>query len=338
MGLRGPLIRVVAIFISVVLLGTLGYSLLEGWPLVDAFYMTIITLSTVGFGEVRPLSPSGRLFTIILIMVGVGGGAYLFSTVADFIITGELRGTLRRRRMEKQIERLRDHYIICGFGRVGQQVAAEIRQAGKPLVVIDDSPEAVQRMEEAGYLYVQGDAAEDEVLRAAGIARASGLVACVDSDAENVYVVLSARALRPDLVIVARANSVDSERKLRQAGATHVVSPYAIGGRRMATMLLHPHVVDFLDVLMHSSELELMMEEIRVGPNGELAGKTVSEADVRQRTGANILAVKGYRGKLFRKLEPDFRFAPDDVLIALGTREQLNELARLAGATDGGLP
>ncbi|GAB4556585.1 MAG: potassium channel protein [Anaerolineae bacterium] len=325
-----PLVRVIAMFLFIALLGAVGYGFLEGWPFLDALYMTIITLSTVGFGEVRPLSPGGRLFTIALILVGVSGGVYLFSSVAEYIVAGELEGTLRRRRMEKRIQGLRDHFIVCGFGRVGQQVAAELSESGHAVVIIDSNPEAIQRAEGAGHLYVAGNAAEDEVLEAAGVARARGLVACVDSDAENVYIVLSARALRPDLIIVARANTEDSERKLRKAGATHVISPYSIAGRRMAAMLVRPNVVQFLDVVMHSAELQLFLEEIPVSESSPLAGKTVGEANIRQQTGANVLAVKGYRGKLFRELSPDFRFAPDDILIALGTHDQLNQLRRLA--------
>ena len=248
--------------IALIVIGTSGYQWLEGMTLTDALYMTIITLSTVGFEEVKELSTAGRLFTIGLIVTGAGLFAYLLSRVTRFLVSDEWRINWERERERKMLAKLTNHVIVCGFGRVGREVAHELQAEKLPFVVIDKDPDKIARIQDAGYLALQGNAANEIYLREAGIERARGLVAAVNSDAENVFIVLTARGLRPDLAIVARANYDDSEDKLLRAGATRVIFPYRISGRRMVTMMVRPHVADFLDEVTHAGEQELLVEQV----------------------------------------------------------------------------
>lgn len=321
------------IFFSLLLAGTVGYVLIEGWGWRDALYMTIITVSTVGFGEVRPMSDAGRLFTTGLIVSGVGAAAYMFSSLANYIVAGELRGVLRRQRMQNRINQLEDHYIVCGYGRVGIQVAQELLQNQVDLVVIDVDADRSEEIEANGLLMVVGDATEDAVLSQAGIERAAGLCACLPSDAGNVFVTLTARTLNPNLVIIARSNTLDSERKLGIAGADHVINPYSISGHRMARQLIHPNVVEFMDVVMRRGQLQILIEEIRVSTSSVLHDKSLAQYNVRQRTGANVLAVSRPGGRTFTDINSDFVILAGDTLIALGTPEQLERLADLAEYT-----
>ena len=310
------------------LVGTLGYMLIEGWSWQEGLFMTIITLSTVGYGEVRPLSEAGMLFSISLIVLGVGTVTYTFSVVADYIIAGELRGIWRRQRMMNDIEKLDNHYIICGYGRVGQQVIDGLVEDGKKVVVIEEDPEHVPQIESRQICYILGDASEDGILEQAGIQRARGLCTCLPSDAANVFVALSARALNPDIFLIARSNSPSSEHKLRIAGANQVINPYLIAGNRMAAQLSHPNVMEFLDVVMRRGDLELHIEEISVTATSSLAGKTLLEWQVRGETGVNVLAVHRPDGRMFTDLGDDFTMHAGDALICLGTPEQLTTLTQ----------
>ncbi len=322
--------RLLLFLVVLVIAGTIGYILLEGFRPLDAFYMTIITISTVGFQEVRPLSDAGRIFTTILVLIGVGAGAYTFGTIAEFLIAGELAGTLKRRRIMRAIERLHGHYIICGYGRVGEQVARGLADEGIPCVVVDQASEAVQRCEQCGILYVMGDATEDETLLQAGITRARGLVAVLDNDAENVFVVLSARSLNPDLIIIARATTKEAESKLRKAGADGVLSPYQLAAHRIVRELTRPHVMIFLEKAM-GNDPELYMEEVRIHPSSELVGKTLGEAELRTRTGANVLSILRGEDEHVMDWAPDLALQAEDVMVVLGRPEQIAALARLAG-------
>jgi len=331
--MRRKLLRFAAGYLSIIALGTVGYMVIEGWHAVEALYMTVITLSTVGFSEVRPLSSAGRVFTTALIVAGVGAVTYLFAAISQYIVSGELSGSIRKARMQQRIDALTGHYIIVGYGRVGRQVLADLRAAGSRCVVLEQDAAALEEIPDT-LPHVAGDGADDGVLERAGIGRAAGLVASTGDDATNLFVTLSARSLNPTLAIVARANHPASEAKLRRAGATHVISPYTISGRRIARQLLTPTVTDFLDVVMHSGSLELLLEECTVQPDGHLAGKTVAEADVRRHTGANVLAIRRRgEGGIVTNLPGELRFEPADVLIALGTSEQLGRLVALAGDT-----
>ncbi len=322
----GRLLLLMAVLLTV---GTVGYRWLEGYPWGDAFYMTVITITTVGFGEVHPLSPAGRWFTVGIIFAGVSIGAYALGAVAEYLISGELQGIWERRRKMETLRKMNHHFIICGLGLVGEQVALELHRLGLPFVVVEKRPEAVERCREHGFLCVAGDPAEDSVLREVGVERAQGLVAVLETDADNLFVVLSARGLNPDLTIVAQAVSEDATAKLYRVGADRVVSPYAMAGHRLAGMLVRPYVIAFLDATLRSAELELWLEEIRVAEGSPLVGKTLAEADIRARSGANVLAIARDHKQV--DWSPNLRIRAGDVLIVLGRREQLLELARSAG-------
>ena len=326
--IRARLVRFGLILAAIAALGTCGYMLLEHWPFIDALYMTVITLSTVGFGEVMPLSPEGKLFTTGLIVAGVAAVAYLFSAISQQVVSGELHGTLRRRFMQRTIDSLNGHFIVCGFGQVGAQVVASLKQRGKDCVVIEVHADLLEGSEVP---FINGNAEDDSMLKEAGIARAAGLVAATGDDASNLFITVSAHTLNKNLAIVARANHSTSEAKLRYGGATHVISPHMLGGQRIATQLLSPSVTDFLDVVMHSGDLELCLEEFTLTPDCDLHGKTVAEGQVRQKTGTNILAIRRCDGgNVVTNPPSELRFAPGDILIALGTREQLKALSSLA--------
>jgi len=330
-GLNNRLLFVLGLVVALLLGGTIGYILIEGWGWHDAFFMTVITLSTVGYGEVRPLTSWGESFTVILILLGVGGVAYTFSTLADYVVAGELNGFLRRQRMMRDISQLRNHYIICGYGRVGRQVVQGLRANQYDVVVIDASEERMAEFEEEGLHYIIGDAASDPVLEQAGIKHASGLCTCLPNDATNVFVVLSARTFNANLFIISRGNLPESERKLRIAGANQVINPYTITGHRMAAQLLHPSVVEFLDVVMRAGDLELRIEEIKIGIGSSMNGRSLMECNVRGDTGVNVLAIRRHDGRLYTHLPADFTLHVDDTLIGLGTHPQLSQLATLAG-------
>lgn len=317
------------LLLAVIVVGTIGYLLL-GFGAVDAIYQTVTTVSTVGFREVQPLSTVGKVFTVVLILVGVGAALYAFSVLIETLIEGRLSQLLGRRRMERTISTMQDHVIVCGWGRVGRSIAAEVTEAGRPLVVIDQDEE---RLLGCPHPCVVGDATDDEVLQSAGVARASALVAAVDADAANSFITLSARALRSDLFLVARVRSVDSEGKLRRAGANRVVNPQHIGGARMAAFVLRPNVAEFIDVVMHESNLEFRLEELGLTDASTIVGRSLRDAHLRDQTGALVLALRKPDGTFLTNPPPDTVFAAGQVLIAIGTEEELRSLERLIGAT-----
>ncbi len=328
-------LRRIAVALTALLLvtvvGTAGYLVL-GFPLLDALYQTVTTVSTVGFREIRPLSTAGVLFTVLLIVVGVGTVLYNLGVVLEALTEGHLRRSLERRRMDKAIDRLRGHVIICGHGRVGVAVLEELRNVGTDVVVVDSDPARLRDLPPA-VPFLVGDVTDDEVLRRAGIAHARGLIAALETDADTVYVTLSARAMRADLVIVARARTQEARDKMLLAGATHAVNPQGIGGRRMAAFALQPDVAEFLDVVMHDETLDFRIQQVRVEPGSFLDGRTLAEANLREHTGTLLLAL---RRAPDRPLEPNppvsTRIPASAVLIALGTAEELQALARLGRA------
>lgn len=307
--------------VFIVAVGTTGYIVIEGWVPIEALYMTIITVTTVGFGEVHPLSPGGRLFSIFLIVFGVGGGLYTITTLVEWVMEGQFQGPLRERRMKDRIARLRNHYIVAGYGLVGREIGREFSREGIPFVAIDTKPPP----EEEGLLYIQGDATNDEVLGAAGLDRARGLVVATGSDADNTFITLSARAARPDLIIVSRSNTPDTEAKLRRAGADRVINPHNIGGRRMALLTLRPLVVDFIDSVIHDPTIELFLEDMEVKAQSPLAGITVREG-VERCGGATILAVRRAEGTLLLNPPRDAVIQVGDQVVVMGTREQLRAM------------
>ncbi len=316
----------VAVLVVVLAVGTVGYLLL-GLSLLDALYQTVTTVSTVGFREVEPFSAAGKAFTMVLILVGVGAVLYAFSVLVETILEGRLNELLGRRRMEQTIASMHGHVIICGWGRVGRAIGVELAEAGQALVVIDPDPEALEGAVHA----VVGDATDDDVLRRAGIERAAALVAAADSDAANSFITLSARALNPALFIVARTRSSDSDDKLSRAGADRVVNPQSIGGARMAAFVLRPHVAAFLDVVMHERTLEFRLEEVPVRASSALVGQSLRDASIRDRSGALVLALRDDRGNFLTNPDPDTALEVGQVIIAIGTQDELDALVALVG-------
>lgn len=310
--------------LAVLIIGTVGYWIL-GFGLLDASYQTVTTISTVGFREVEPLSSAGKVFTIALILAGVGTALYTFGVVFEFLVEGDLRQVQRRRRMDRSIADLTGHVVVCGWGRVGRAIARHIAAAGKTVVVVDRDP---QRLEGIEFLHVAGDATDDDVLRQAGLDRAGSLIAAIDTDAENLFVTLSGRSLRPDLFIIARARDEASDAKLRRAGADRVVNPQALGGARMAAFVSQPHVAEFLDVVMHDRQYEFQLEEVSIAEDSPLAGLTIGESAIRQHTGALVLALRTATGEFLTNPSPTATITPGQTLIVIGTASELEQLAR----------
>jgi voltage-gated potassium channel len=325
-----PLSRIRRAFIGlafVVAAGTTGY-LIIGFPFIDALYQTVTTVTTVGFREVHPIETVGeKLFTIALVLAGVGTAFYTFGVSLEALVEGHLRTEREKRRMDRTLSNLQDHVIVCGWGRVGRACGEYAARDGRPVVVVDRNPE---RLVDLPHLAVVGDVTDDEILRKAGVERAASLVAALETDADNVYVTLSGRALRPDLVIIARARTESSEPKLMRAGANHVVNPQRLGGDRMAAFAVQPHIMDFLDVVMHDGSLEIRIEEAQLSPDSELAGRTLAEAGVRDLTGAQLLAVRTLDGTFLTNPASSTRLEPGQVLIGMGTAAQVAALRRIA--------
>jgi voltage-gated potassium channel len=310
-------------------IGIAGYAAIEHWTILESAYMVVITLFTVGFQEVRPLSDAGRGFTILLIVFGVGTAVYIAGQAVEIIVAGEIFGYQRKKRMDKEIAALRGHFIICGFGRVGHEVAQAFRSSGLRFVVIDTKALTLEELEPSRIPAIIGDATSDETLLRAGIRMARGLVACSDSDVANVYVTLSARALNPKLFIVARAGTRDTEGKLAIAGANRVISPYFIAGRRMAAMASHPVTSDFLDLVTHGGQVEFSLHEIAIAAESPLQSRSLGDANIRGNTGATVLAIRRADG-LF-ELQPNSasQIQSGDVMVVLGTMDQAERLERL---------
>ena len=319
---RQRLLRVIILLLGVIVAGTIGYIVIERWSFFDALYMTVITISTVGYEEVHPLSNGGRIFSSALIVGGVGIMLYSATTLVQYIIEGHFPNIFGRRRMKEKIEQLKEHLILCGYGRVGQEAAKVFKSEGAAFVIIDENEEAVAKAVENGYLSLHGEATNDDILKGAGIKKAKGLVAALDSDADNLYLTLSAKAMRPELFVVARGSSEESETKLKRAGADRIILPYRIGGRRMALLTLRPLVVDFIDTTMHSHKGELILENVKVTSESPLAGITVKEGMGRC-GGMAILAVRKEDAKLIPNPPEDTLLEVDDELVIIGTREQL---------------
>jgi voltage-gated potassium channel len=320
-----------ALLLAAVLVGgTLGYMLIEGWDLADSAFMTVITVSTVGYQEVHPLSPAGRLFSICLIVVGVGTMLYSLGLFAELVSGGQLSLWRVARQLERDVSALRGHFILCGYGRIGTQVVAELERAGVPYLAIDNNPEAVGRLSREGRLFLEGDAASEEVLRRAGVERARGLVCAVDADERAVYITLAARSLNPELFIISRAGQPESLRRLQLAGANRVLSPYQMAGHRMAEMALRPGVVEVIDTL-RSGSAALGVEEIVVPEDWGKAGTTVREAGLADRGTARILALRRPSGELFVGPGDDQVVLGGDLLVVLGSAVEVDRTALALG-------
>ncbi|GAB4535262.1 MAG: potassium channel protein [Thermodesulfovibrionia bacterium] len=331
MTLRDRILTPIIAIIGVIIFGTIGYVIIEGWGIFDSLYMTIITLTTVGYQEVHALSRIGRVFTTLLILSGVGVMLYALSVGARVILEGEIRDILGRKRLGKAIEHIKNHYIICGYGRMGKIVFKEMREGKVPVVIIEKSPDIVSSMDR-DILVIQGDATQDGVLKEAGIERAKGLISVLSSDSDNLYVVLSARGLNPNLRIVARASEEGSEKKLLRAGADEVVSPYHIGGLRIAHTVLKPAVVDFLEFATRSGNIELQIEEIKVKEDSSIIGQSLDECGIRRDLGIIIVAIKRETGEMEFNPTSTSLIRRGDTLIAMGEPRQLKALEEMVGA------
>jgi voltage-gated potassium channel len=304
--------------------------LIEGWGVWDAFYMTVITVTTVGYREVHDLSRAGQAFTSLLAITGVGAALYTFSLVAASVVEGGLQRRLKGRRLMKMIDELTDHFILCGSGRIGSTIAEELRRQAVPFIVIERDPERVKDILGRGDLAVEADASQEEVLKRVGIDRARGLIAAVGTDAENVYTVLTARVLRPDLFIIGRADSEDAERKLLRAGANRVVSPYQIGARLLAQTALRPAVVDFVELATSAENLELAMEQVQIDVESELAGRSIIEANLRQRFSVIVVGIQRRAGRMEFNPSPETVMLGGDQLIVLGRPQHFKALEAAA--------
>ena len=317
-----------SLLIIILLTGITGYHIIEGWGFLDSFYMTVISITTVGFREVYPLSSPGKAFTIILILVSLSIVTYFFYAFATILIEGHLLGIYGRMRMEKKINKLNGHYIICGFGRVGEHLCAQIEDI-VDFVVIEKEPERVKLAIDKGYFVVEGDATDEEVLINAGIKRAKGAVIAVFSDADSVYIILSARELNPNLYIVARVNDDKAERKLLAAGANKVISPYRIGGLRMANLLIRPNVVDFVELVFHRKSFSFQFTEILVENLDRLPSPVIRESGIRRDKGIFIVAIRKKTGETIYNPPANTTLEVGDLLMAMGEQKNLEELSEL---------
>lgn len=340
---RNPLLRLrLALLLGFVLLagGTAGYMALERLGFLDALFMTVITLGSVGYGEVKPLTAAGEIFTIVLILFGLGTAAWLFSTIIETFVSEQTLLLLSRKRTARMVNALKDHYIVCGYGRIGQQIATGYTQNKVDYVVIEQEPSRLETLREADIPHVEGDAADDDVLKRAGIDRAAALIAVTPTDAINTFIVLSAHGLRPDLYIVARADTLQNEAKLLRAGASKVVSPHILGGRWMGITAINPAVTDFITAMTEADHTKFLLREVTVTQDAACAGGTFGAAQFKEKTGALVVALRagGEGGDFVPNPPDDRRLIPGDILIAIGSPDQLGSLTHLLNPNAAPMP
>ncbi len=307
------------LILVMILIGTVGYYFLEGWTFLEGFYMTIITIFTVGFREVQPLTPGGQLFTILIILGGVGTLIYAFTQFGDLVFGGGMSAYLWRIKMERRIDRLKDHYIVCGCGRMGETVAGRLREEGVPFVVIEIKEAMLEPLiESRETLFLVGDATQEDVLIKAGIKHARGLAALLPTDADNLYLTLTAKLINPSLFVLAKALEDEGEKKILQIGANRIVSPYKLGGLKIAQGLLRPALVDFMDLIIRRQELSLLMEEIVVPKGARLAGRSLAQSQIRQKANVIVVAVKKPGQDITFNPSPEIEIQVGDTLLVLG--------------------
>lgn len=325
---RHLILSVLMAFVIVVF-GSAGYMLIEGWGFLDAVYMTVTTLTTVGFGEVHAMSRAGQIYTIVLIVAGVGFILYVAGTVVQFMVEGHIRAILGRRRLDKKIDRLKNHYIVCGYGRIGMVLCKSLRTKPIDLVVIDSNPNLESTIIEDHYFYIMGDATDETTLLKAGIERAKGLIAVLGKDADNVFLVLTARQLNPDLYIMARASYRESKTKLKAAGADKVESPYEMGAENMAQRIIRPTVTSFLDLAFTYKSKDIQMEEIPISASSELTNVALKDSGIRQQFNLIIIAIKKSDGNML--FNPSFEtvIQGGDTVIAVGEEANLQKLEKI---------
>jgi voltage-gated potassium channel len=332
MPLRQRFIYPLAAVIATVFFGTVGYRAFEGWSWFDGLYMTVITLATIGYGETHPLTPAGRVFTIVLIVVGVTVFGFLISILTQAVVETEIASVLGRRRLFKDISQLKDHYILCGAGRVGARIVDELKIKGADYVIIERDEAVAEKLLTNGHLVLIGDATDETVLEGARVRSAKALITAASTDAENVYIVLTARGLNPDIYIVTRANDQAAERQLLRAGANKVVSPVLIGSHRMAQAALTPAVADFLELTTMTESLDLYFEQVRVAAGSPLDGKQIKDSRIRSEHNAMIVAITPPDGEMIFNPKGEQTLRAGDLLIAIGTRAGLLKLAEIANA------
>jgi voltage-gated potassium channel len=328
--MKGQLFPTLVLLFLVLAGGTIGYVVIERWSAWDALYMTVTTVATVGFREVHPMTRAGQAFTLVLIVIGVSTALYAFSALAGVVLEGGLTEYVERWRSVRMINHLSDHYVICGYGRIGAIVASEFKRQNTPFVIVDRDPEKVSEANQRGHLGVEGDASRDETLKQLGIDRARGLVAAVGTDAENVYAVLTARVMKPDLFIIARAEGEESISKLKKAGADRVISPYRIGAVQIAQTALRPAVVDFVEIATSSDNLELSIEEIRIDADSKLAGRPLSEVIKRDKMNVVVVGIQHAHGRMEFNPVASTMLHGGDHLIVLGSPQTLKQLEEAA--------
>ena len=312
--------------LAIIAFGTLGYYFFEQMPIFEAFYMTVITISTVGFSEIVPLTHVGRVITVIIIVLGISVGTYTIGIIVKWFVEGELQKIFWRLRVQKQIAELNDHYIICGYGRIGRTICNELCADNTDFVVIEQNVSEIEAIDKEKHLFLEMDATSEEALLKAGIMEARGLVTAVNSDANNVFITLTAKGLRPDIFVLARASEEKNEKKLIKAGATRVISPYLIGARRMAQVLRRPTVVDFIDIAMMGNHLGLIMEEASLSTNSSLVGKSLIDSYLRRDYGVIIVAIKKTSGEMIFNPMPSETLEAGDVIVAIGKKEDLKRM------------
>jgi voltage-gated potassium channel len=320
------IIKGLFILLVILLIGSVGYMVIEKWEFLDALYMTVITITTVGFGEVRQVTRLGRIFTIFIIFFGIGIIAYILGMVAQAMVDLQVRSIIGRRKLGLKIRSIKNHYIICGYGRIGKTITRELKANEMPMVVIENDPEEKQTLENEQTPYIIDDATSEEVLLEAGVERARGLVSVVASDADNLFITITARGLKPDLFILARADEEHTEKKLLRAGANKVVMPYLIGGQKMAQTLIRPAVTDFIEVTFGDKDIGLKMEELIVSEKSRLNGATLIDSGIRQDMDVIIVAIRTREGEMRFNPSSKTRIEAGDTLISLGKSDDLDQL------------
>jgi voltage-gated potassium channel len=319
----------IVLFIVLVGGGSLGYMIIEEWPLLDAFYMTIITIATVGYSEVHQVSAAGRMFTVILIFLGVGYFLYVATGILQFLVEGRIRLVLGRRKLDTQINKLKDHFIICGYGRIGRVLARFLIEKYVDVVVIERNESRIPKMDDDGVLYLVGEATEETILERAGIHRAKGVVTAVATDADNVFLVLIAKQLNPDLFIVARASQNATKKTLQAAGADKVISPYDLGARRMAHAILRPSVIKFLEMAFADERVDIQMEEIKIKPKSILVGKTMMESNIRQQYDLIIIVIRKPDEQMVFNPKADTIIGAGDIMVVVGCAKSIKDFERI---------
>jgi voltage-gated potassium channel len=317
------------LLLSVMMIGTLGFHFIEGWDMLESLYTTVTTISTVGYGDFYPQTSTGRVFTIFLIIFGVGTMLYAVGLMAESMVEGRVRSIMGWGKMDKTIKNMKNHYIICGCGRIGFLISKELAEEKIDFIVVDNNPEVLQKVEEEGFAYLKGDATSDKTLISAGVKRARGIVCVLPTDAENLYVILTAKELNPDIYILSRSEEEQSEHRLLRAGADRVMSPYTLGGMRMAMAIVRPAMLDFIEITTRRQSLELRMEEVPVCEGSSIIGKSLEDSEIRQKYGLIIVAVKKDTGKMIFNPVASYVIELGDKLIAMGEDDNVKQFTRV---------